>query len=140
MLRPKSKVSGIMVSDFVDEINGYLSLTKAEHEQASRANPRLKRSPHQYLEYSESREGYWTSDKFTAQMEIAAAISEVKYPREKGWKLVWVFNPVYTTPLIWIQIHLAGSGSGNWQMRTLIWIGIWVDYSNFDKWLSVSTS
>ena len=25
-------------------------------------------------------------------------------------------SPVYTTPLIWIRIHLAGSGSGNWQV------------------------
>ena len=32
MLRPKSKGSGIMVSDFIDERNGYLCLTTEEFE------------------------------------------------------------------------------------------------------------
>ena len=31
MLRPKSKGSGIMVSDFVDERQGYLALTEEEY-------------------------------------------------------------------------------------------------------------
>lgn len=92
MLRPKSKGSGIMVSDFVDEHNGYFILTEAEHKQACRTNPDLKRCARQYLEYGESREGYWTSEKFMAQMKIAVDIAEAKYPRESGWKLVWVFD------------------------------------------------
>ena len=30
MLRPKSKGSGIIISDFIDERNGYLALTNEE--------------------------------------------------------------------------------------------------------------
>jgi hypothetical protein len=44
------------------------------------------------LEYGESKEGYWTGDKFMSQMERAVTIAEVKYSREKGWKLVWIFD------------------------------------------------
>ena len=39
MIRPKSKGSGIMVSDFVDERNGYLQLTDEEFERARSADP-----------------------------------------------------------------------------------------------------
>lgn len=34
VMKPKSKGSGIMVSDFVDEINGYLCLTHEEYRRA----------------------------------------------------------------------------------------------------------
>lgn len=34
MLRPKSKDYGIMVSDFIDEHNGYLALTEEEFQRA----------------------------------------------------------------------------------------------------------
>ena len=46
---------------------------------------------------------YLTHKKLSQSMESRTSIS-----------------PVYTTPLIWIRIHLAGSGSGNWQVWTLI--------------------
>ena len=38
MLRPKSQGSGIMVSDFVDERNGYLALTDEESQFATRGS------------------------------------------------------------------------------------------------------
>ena len=47
---------------------------------------------HCLLEYSESREGYWTSEKFMLQIEHASEIADVKYPKEEGWKAVWVFH------------------------------------------------
>jgi len=33
VMRPKSKGSGIMISDFIDEWNGYLELTQEEYEE-----------------------------------------------------------------------------------------------------------
>ena len=37
-------------------------------------------------------EGYWTSKKFTLQIEHAYEIAEVKYLTADGWKVVWVFD------------------------------------------------
>ena len=92
MLRPKSKGSGIMVSDFVDERNGYLALTDAEFEAGKRSNPNLQQQALTSIEYGESREGYWTSEKFMKQMEKAVQIAEVKYPKCDNWRHIWVFD------------------------------------------------
>ena len=62
MLRPKSKGSGIMVSDFVDEKSGYLALTDDEFQKASAENKALWKEARCLLEYGESREGYWYPD------------------------------------------------------------------------------
>ena len=92
MLRPKSKGSGIMVSDFVDEKIGYLALPDDEFERASATNRALWKEARCLLEYGESREGYWTGEKFMIQMEHACEIADVKYPRDQGWKIMWVFD------------------------------------------------
>ena len=92
ILSPKSKGSGIMVSDFVDERCGYLSLTDDEFSLACLTNPNIRKQARQFLEYGESREGYWTSAKFMCQMEAAVEIAEVKYPKTDGWQHVWVFD------------------------------------------------
>ena len=46
----------------------------------------------QLLEYGESRDGYWTGDKFMKQMEKVVQIAEAKYPKEQGYRLYWVFD------------------------------------------------
>ena len=38
-MKPKERGAGIMVSDFIDEKNGYLSLTKEEYDKAKISNP-----------------------------------------------------------------------------------------------------
>ena len=58
ILSPKSKGSGIMVSDFVDERCGYLSLTDDEFSLARLTNPNIRKQARQFFEYGESREGY----------------------------------------------------------------------------------
>ena len=92
MMRPKSKGSGIMISDFIDERNGYLELTQEEYEEAKKKNPSIKKYARQQLEYGEAKEGYWTSEKFMGQNKEAVKIAEVKYPKEEGWKIVWIFD------------------------------------------------
>ena len=34
----------------------------------------------EFLEYGESKKGYWTSNKFMKHMEMAVIIAEFKYP------------------------------------------------------------
>ena len=42
VIRPKSRGSGIMVSDFIDEFNGYLRLTEEEFSAHKEDHPRRK--------------------------------------------------------------------------------------------------
>ena len=92
VMKPKSKGAGIMVSDFVDEKGGYLALTVDEHQEATVADPTIQLQAREYLEYEAAKEGYWTSDKFMKQMEMAVKIAEYKYPKAAGWKHVWIFD------------------------------------------------
>ena len=75
------------ISDFIDEHNGFLSLTDEEYKRAKQANPRAKKYARRFLEYGENREGYWTRDKFIDQMKSAVEMAELKYPKEEGWRL-----------------------------------------------------
>ena len=92
MLRPKSKGSGIMVSDFVDEHSGFLALSNVEYESAKISHPGLPKYARKFLEYRESKEGYWTRNKFISQMKKAITIAEIKYPKANGWRHIWVFD------------------------------------------------
>ena len=64
IIKPKSKVAGIMVSDFIDEHNGFLMLNDKEYEQAKATQPGIRKYAREFLEYCENKEGYWISDKF----------------------------------------------------------------------------
>lgn len=92
MIKPKSKGAGIMVSNFIDEHNGFLAFNDEEYERAKAIDPNFKKYAREFLEYGESKEGYWTRDKFVAQMERAIKISEFKYPKKDGWRHVWLFD------------------------------------------------
>ena len=92
VIRPKSKGSGIMISDFICEQSGYLALTDDEYEQAKQRDPTIKKHARQWLEYGEAKEGYWTSDKFMKQIREVAKIVDFKFPRDAGWKIVWIFD------------------------------------------------
>ena len=92
IMKPKSRGAGIMVSDFIDERSGYLALTQQEYNCAKLTHPNLWMHARLLLEYGESREGYWTSDKFIAQLEKAVEIAEVKYPIADGFRHVWIFD------------------------------------------------
>jgi len=78
---PKSKGSGIMVSDFVKEHDGHL-LTSDQYEAAKRRNPNIKQSARVFLEYDAEREGYWTGDRFLEQIKTVCDIASYKYPSQ----------------------------------------------------------
>lgn len=92
VMRPKSKGSGIMVSDFIEEKGGYLHLTDDEYEQAKKTTPAIRKYARQLFEYGDAKEGYWTSAKFMEQIKEAEKIAVAKYPRQEGWRLVWLFD------------------------------------------------
>ena len=92
VMHPKSKGSGIMVSDFIEERAGYLHLSDEEYEHAKQTDPSIRKYARQLLEYGEAREGYWTSEKFMKQLRVAEKIAVAKYPKEAGWRLVWIFD------------------------------------------------
>ena len=86
---PKSKGSGIMLSDFIDERNGYLCLTQEEYDRAKLQDKSIKMYARKFLE---SKEGYWTSEKFMSQIKEAVKLANIKYPNSEGWHVVWVFD------------------------------------------------
>jgi transposase len=92
MLRPKSKGSGIMVSEFIEERTGYLALTTKQYKMAKVKDKTISQFARETLEYGESRDGYLTSDKFMKQLEKAVKIAEFKYPISDGWKIIWIFD------------------------------------------------
>ena len=47
-----------MVSDFIDERNGYLQLTDEEYTRAKAKDPAIRKHVRQVLEYGESNVGY----------------------------------------------------------------------------------
>ena len=53
IMRPKGKGAGIMVSDFIDEKNGFLRLTQEEYDQAKQSNPNIWMEARTLLEYGE---------------------------------------------------------------------------------------
>ena len=57
-----------MVSDFINEHNGFLALSDDEYEAAKASNPNIRKYAREFLEYGASREGYWTQDRSVAQM------------------------------------------------------------------------
>ena len=84
----KSRGSGQMVSDFVDEYCGFLRLTDLEFQTAKQSQPTSKQEARVILEYRERQDGYWTNDKFFEQVKSAVAIANIKYPQEK-YSILW---------------------------------------------------
>ena len=79
-LLPKTKGSGVMVSDFVDKHDGYLRLTDKQFALAKVGNPTIAQTARVTFLYGSEREGYWTGEKFMKQMATACDIASFKYP------------------------------------------------------------
>ena len=80
VLLPKTKGSGMMVSDFIDEYDGYLRLTDAQFSLARTDNSAISQSARVTFEYGSERGGYWTGERFIEQVVIACDIAAIKYP------------------------------------------------------------
>ena len=70
----KEQGARIMVLDFIDEYNGFLSLTDDEYQKARETNPSVRKYAHEFLELTISG-----ADE---------AIRGIKYPKSAGWRHV----------------------------------------------------
>ena len=77
-----------MVSDFIEQHDGYLQLSE---EEAAHAGTSVHRTVRVLLEYGADKEGYWNSERFMADVADAVAIAEFKYPPQKN-TLVFIFD------------------------------------------------
>ena len=57
MMKKKSKGAGIMVSDFIDEHDGFLALSDEEYQAAKVTNSNIRSYAREFLEYGESKGG-----------------------------------------------------------------------------------
>ena len=90
VIKPKGQGRGIMVSDFIEEHNGYLRLTE-EFAQGKIRYPDLKQEARVLLRFGSDYEGYWNSDKFLIQVRDAIKIAKVKYSPEE-YNVYWFFD------------------------------------------------
>ncbi len=67
-----------MVTDFVDEYNGYLRLSEDEIRRREETDPTIPLLAREVIEIGESHEGYFTSDKFCLQVAKTARIASFK--------------------------------------------------------------
>ena len=88
---PKTKGSGIMVSDFVEEHEGFLKMDENELEEVRSNEPDFPAEARELLEYGAEREGYWTGDKFMKHVQNAVRIAEHKYDATTH-TLMWLFD------------------------------------------------
>ena len=90
-IKPKGQGRGLMVSDFIEEHNGYLKLTDTEYEEARSHHPNLWKEARYILKYGTDSQGYWNSEKFMNQVKQAVTIAEIKYPQESN-TIVFLFD------------------------------------------------
>ena len=89
--KPKGDGKGIMVSDFVEEYGGMLTLTDREYEEIRPEFPNLPKKARELIEIGSAADGYWTNYKFLSQVEKAVTIAELKYP-SSSHSLVFIFD------------------------------------------------
>lgn len=116
-----------MVSDFIDEHNGYLHLTDEEYEQAHSGHPGLWKDGRFLLKYGTSSEGYCNSEKFMKQVEQAVTIAEIKYPRS-AHNLLFLFDQIsghtaYADDALNVNRMNVNPGGNQAKMRDTIWNG-----------------
>ena len=79
-LCPKSQGRGLMVSDFIDEHSGFLSLSSEEQQLARLSQPNLPDTARVIFKFGAQGDGFWNSEHFIAQVDKAMKIAEFKYP------------------------------------------------------------
>ena len=123
-LLPKTKGSGIMISDFVGEHDGFLRLTDEQFTHARRVNPEICQCARIQFEYGVERDGYWTGDKFNKHMEMACTIAEYKYPSDSH-TVVFVLDQsschTKYAPLALFAKNILKKDGGERRVRDTIW-------------------
>ena len=128
-IKPKGKGSSIMVSEFIEEKDGYLALSDEQYEfEVTNSDQEIDKSALAILEIGEHREGYWNSDCFMEQVAKAVKIAEVKYPSSQGYHHIWCFDhscghtAFADDALIASKVN-KGPGGKQPKMRDTVWNG-----------------
>ena len=104
-------------------------MTEEEYERAKIKYPELsQQNARAFLEYGESKEGYWTSEKFMNQIKQSAKLAEYKYPKEEGYKIVRIFDHsschgAYSEDSLNVYKMNAKPGGKQPKMRDTVWQG-----------------
>ena len=110
-----------MVSDFIDEHNGFLQLTDDEYEQARSSHRGLWKEARYLLKYGSASEGYWNSEKFMWQVEQAITIAEIKYPAATH-NIVFLFDQSSGHTAYANRMNVNPGGSQT-KLRDTMWNG-----------------
>ena len=90
-LKPKGQGRGIMISDFVDEHNGFLRLSDDAFARYRINDPSLKQSARQHIVIGHANEGYWTNEHFLNNVKDAMKIASLLYPSSTH-TVVFIFD------------------------------------------------
>ena len=126
-IKPKGKGSSIMVSEFIEEKDGYLALSDEQYEfEVTNSGGGIKKSALALLEIGENREGYWTGQRFVEQVTKAVKIAEVKYPTSQGYHHIWCFDhscnhTAFAEDALITSWMNKGPGGKQPKMRDTVW-------------------
>lgn len=127
VIQPKTKGTGIMISDYVDQHNGFLCLTDSEAEHAKSSQPTFPTTARATLEYGADKGGYWNSEKFLKNVKDAIKIAKFKYPEDKH-TVVFVFDSsschrAYAPDALNSKTMNVKPGGAQPALRDTIWAG-----------------
>ena len=129
-IKPKGRGSSIMVSEFIEEQDGYLALSDQQYEFEVAHNERqdIGKSALKILKIGEQQEGYWNSERFMKQVAEAVKIAEVKYPPSQGYHHIWCFDhscghTAYAENALIASKMNKGPGGKQPKMRDTMWNG-----------------
>ena len=128
-IKPKGRGSSIIVSEFIEEKDGYLALSDEQYEyEVANRDENVDKSACAILEIGEQREGYLNNDRFMEQMEKAVKIAEVKYPSSQGYHHIWCLDhscghTAFADDALNANKMSKGSGGKQPKMRDTVWNG-----------------
>ena len=127
-IKPKGKGSSIMVSEFIEEKDGYLALSDERYELEVGSGGGVDKSARVLLEIGENLEGYWTGELFMEQVAKAVPIAEAKYPLSQGYRHIWCFDhscnhTAFAEDALIASKMNKGSGGKQPKMRDMVWNG-----------------
>ena len=116
-----------MVSDFVDEYNGYLRLSDEEFDREKDSHSGLWKEARSFLKIGAEYEGYWDSVKFLKQVEHSITIAELKYPKETH-SLIFLFDQssghkAFANDALNVNRMNVNPGGAQPRLRDTIWNG-----------------
>ena len=125
VIQPKTKGAGVMVSDFIDQHQGFLCITEEEHATITIHDPNFPIMARVMFQYGTEKEGYWTGEKFMSNVKDACKIAEYKYPADSH-TIVWFFDQsschrAFADDALNVRRMNVRPGGAQPQMRDTVW-------------------